>query len=80
VDPRILIGSTLTRGDTRVSALGLILDGTSAHPIDPVNAKALRFTSGGTVVFAAHVEHPGTKKNEFVQRAIRSVILESVTL
>ena len=48
--------------------------------VGSTNAKALRFTSGGTVVFAGHVEHPGSKKNEFVQRAIRSVILESVTL
>ena len=79
-DPRILIGSKMTRGEDNVSALGLILEGTDAHVIEPRQAKALRFSSGGQVVFAARVEHPGTKENPFVQRAIREVVLESVAL
>lgn len=79
-DPRIMIGSELTRGDSHVSALGVVEMGTDAHSIDPVNAKALRFTSGGGVVFAGHVDHPGTKPNPFVERAMRTVILESVAL
>ena len=79
-DPRIMVGSTLTRGDSQVSALGLIEFGTDAHEILPNQAKALRFTSGGTVVFAGRVQHPGTKANKFVERAMRSVILESVNV
>jgi hypothetical protein len=80
LDPRILIGSKMTRGPDNVSALGLILQGTDAHTITPANAKALRFSSGGQVVFAASVQHPGTKENPFVQRSIREVVLESVAL
>ena len=80
IDPRILIGSRMTRGEDNVSALGLILEGTDAHGIDPKNARSLRFSSGGQVVFAAHVNHPGTKENKFVQRAIREVILETVVV
>jgi hypothetical protein len=80
-DPRILVGSTLTRGDNRVSALGLIELGTVAHGIDPVNVTALRFTGkSGQTVFAKHVNHPGTRKNQFVERAIRGVVLETVII
>jgi hypothetical protein len=79
-DPKILIGSSLTRGDDRLSALDLVESGTDPHEIVPTNAKALRFTGNGQVVFAASVQHPGTKENRFVERAIRSVILESGTL
>jgi hypothetical protein len=77
LDPRIMIGSTRTLGDSGVSALGVVEYDTDPHPIDPVNAQALRFTSGGTVVFAAHVDHPGTKAQPFVEESIRAVILES---
>jgi hypothetical protein len=77
VDPRIMVGSKMTRGDSNVSALGLIEEGTDAHSIDPKPGGVLRFTSGGQVVFAKHVEHPGTKKNAFVERAMRTVILEA---
>jgi hypothetical protein len=79
LDPRIMIGSALTRGESRVSALGLIEFGTEAHPIDPkTSGGVLRFFSGGQIVFAAHVDHPGTKQNKFVERAMRTIILESI--
>lgn len=36
-------------------------DGTRPHDIYPARRKMLRFTTGGAVVFARHVRHPGTK-------------------
>lgn len=77
VDPRILIGSKQTVAGG-LSKLALVVDGTDPHPIDPVNASVLRFTSGGQVVFAAHVDHPGTQPNNFVLEAIKSVCQEGL--
>ncbi len=71
-DPRILIGSS-----KQGQLLTWITDGTDPHIIEPVTAKALRFTSGGTVVFAARVQHPGTKPDDFLLRAIREVAQEA---
>lgn len=68
-DPRILIGSA-KKGDV----LSYVNDGTSAHEIVPVDAQALRFTDGGTVVFATHVDHPGNAANPFVMKAVREVL------
>jgi len=42
--------------------------GTRPHVITPVRAGALRFESGGEVVFTRLVHHPGTKPNPFVRR------------
>lgn len=69
-DPRILVGST-RKGDV----FSYVTLGTEPHPIDPVNASLLRFTAGGTVVFAHHVEHPGhPEPNDFVTLAARQVL------
>ena len=48
-------------------------DGTSPHVIRPRNARVLRFQVGGVVVYAMHVQHPGTKPNRFLLEAIRDV-------
>ena len=45
-----------------------IREGTRAHDIFPVRARALRFEVDGVVVFARHVRHPGTQANDFVLR------------
>ena len=71
---RALVGSSKTLQPSGVSALDVILSGTEPHPIDPVNASVLRFTSGGQVVFARHVDHPGTAANPFVQKAIQETV------
>ena len=39
--------------------------GTRKHDIFPSRRKMLRFTTGGAVVFSRHVEHPGTKANNW---------------
>ncbi|MEW2127109.1 HK97 gp10 family phage protein [Streptomyces sp. NPDC007259] len=48
-------------------------DGTRPHVIRPKRAKALRFNVGGRTVFAAVVNHPGTRANPFLDRALREV-------
>lgn len=52
-------------------AVKFVLDGTRPHVIRPRRAKALRFEVGGEVVFAKRVRHPGTRKNDFMGRALR---------
>jgi hypothetical protein len=53
--------------------LGYILYGTHAHEIRAIPNRpnpALRFMSGGGIVFARSVWHPGTKANPFVQESM----------
>jgi len=47
--------------------------GTRPHVIRPVRKKALRFVSGGAVVFATSVNHPGTRPNPYLVSALRHV-------
>jgi hypothetical protein len=53
-------------------AASYVLNGTRPHPIYPRRpGGVLRFTlGGGRVVFARHVEHPGTRPNNFLWRAM----------
>lgn len=50
--------------------------GTTPHSIDPVRAKALRFRSrkSGQVVFAGHVNHPGTRPQPWLWRALQEIV------
>ena len=48
--------------------------GTRAHEILPVRARALRFEIGGQVIFARRVWHPGTKANPFVKRTVDKLV------
>lgn len=47
-----------------------VMNGTKPHMIYPVKAKALRFKIGSTVVYAKSVNHPGTKPNPFLWKAM----------
>ncbi len=50
-----------------------VTKGTRPHVIRPRTARALRFTgSGGQTVFAARVNHPGNRPNEFMVRSLRA--------
>jgi hypothetical protein len=51
----------------------LVNDGTKPHKIRPKAKKALKFNVGGRTVFAAVVNHPGTKANPFLDRALQRV-------
>lgn len=65
------------------SYLPYVLGGTGPHVIAARNAKALRWIANnghGGVMFAKSVQHPGTKPNNFPERAISpltSLILQS---
>lgn len=48
-----------------------IVQGTKPHVITPRGqGYPLRFTVGGTTVFAYRVQHPGTKPNNYPKRAV----------
>lgn len=51
-------------------AVGYIINGTPPHQIRPRTRQTLRFTVGGRVVFAKLVNHPGTKPDDFLNRAL----------
>ena len=65
------------RGTVKVGSdleyAGFVNDGTAPHVIRPRRAQVLRFTVGGRVVFAKVVNHPGTRPNPFLDRALREV-------
>ncbi len=45
-------------------------EGTKPHAIFPKNKLALRFPKGGKFAFAKRVQHPGTKKDQFLFEAL----------
>lgn len=51
-----------------------VVNGTRPHLIRPVRAQALRFTTGGRIVFAKLVHHPGTQPNDFLGKALREAL------
>ena len=51
-----------------------VINGTRPHQIRPVRAKALRFRVGGRIVYAKLVRHPGTKPNDFLNKALREAV------
>lgn len=49
--------------------------GTQPHVIVPRRASVLRFPTKSGVVYTTKVDHPGTKPNPFMEKALRSVPL-----
>lgn len=58
----------------RHPAVGYVINGTPPHQIRPRTRQALRFTVGGRVVFARLVNHPGTKPNDFLNKALPAAL------
>lgn len=48
-----------------------VIKGTRPHIIRPRTRQVLKFTVRGGTVFARVVHHPGTKKNDFLTKALR---------
>ncbi len=48
-----------------------VIKGTRPHTIRPRTRQVLKFTVKGGTVFAKVVSHPGTKKNDFLTKALR---------
>jgi len=49
-------------------------EGTRPHRVTSNNARVMRFKSGGRVVYARRVFHPGTRPNPFLVRAMREAV------
>ncbi|MDJ1137926.1 hypothetical protein [Streptomyces iconiensis] len=65
------LSATIT---SRHPATVYVVNGTVPHIIRPVSRKALRFNVGGRTVFAKVVNHPGTRPNDFLTKALRTAI------
>jgi hypothetical protein len=50
--------------------VGYLAFGTEPHIIRPSRRRALRFVTGGRTIFARQVNHPGTRPNTWLQRAL----------
>lgn len=51
-------------------AANFVMEGTKPHVIRPKGGGTLRFTVGSNVVYAKVVNHPGTKANPFLWKAM----------
>lgn len=58
---------------TNVEYAPMVETGTRPHVIRAKNKKALRFRVGGQTVIVAKVNHPGTRAQPFLSRAVREV-------
>lgn len=58
---------------TNVEYAPYVENGTRPHVIRPRRKKALRFRTAGGVVIVAKVNHPGTRAQPFLSRAVREV-------
>lgn len=69
------INAVVVKGHVRLEsshpATMYVINGTRPHIIRPRYRKALKFKIGGRTVFAKVVHHPGTKKNDFLTKALR---------
>lgn len=65
IHERTVFGQMLTIGSPLSYAL-VHHEGSRPHVITPKNAKMLRFTSKGRVVYARTVLHPGTRPNKYL--------------
>lgn len=63
-------GGLVARVGTNVAYARAVHEGTRAHVIVPRRARVLRFPSGGRVVFARRVHHPGTRPRPFLRDAL----------
>lgn len=70
------IKAVVEKGHVRIEsthpATMYVIKGTRPHIIRPRYRKVLKFTMSGRTVFARVVHHPGTKKNDFLTKALRS--------
>lgn len=69
------INAVIVGGHVRVEsshpATMFVIKGTRPHIIRPRYKKVLKFQVRGSTVFARVVHHPGTKKNDFLTKALR---------
>jgi hypothetical protein len=68
----VIVGKHVRVESTHPATL-YVIKGTRPHVIRPRVRKSLKFKIGGRTVFARVVHHPGTKKNDFLTKALREV-------
>ena len=51
-----------------------VIGGTRPHPIRPKNAQALHWVAEDGDHFSRFVNHPGTKANNFAQKAVEPLM------
>lgn len=66
-------------GTQGIAYVKFIVEGTRPHEIRPKNGNVLAFKVGGSMVFSAVVHHPGTKANNFMEKAARKVMHENLS-
>jgi hypothetical protein len=57
---------------------GYVIEGTGPHAITASAARALQFSLDGAVTYRRSVNHPGTKANDFPERAIGGFATEKL--
>jgi hypothetical protein len=72
-EPKFTFRGPTVRVSADVNYATFVENGTKPHVIRPRNKKALKFKMGGRTVFAAVVNHPGTKAVHFMAKAVREV-------
>lgn len=76
IEPRALAPIPV-KGGGETNLLTILEYGSKPHEIEPVNAQALHFTTGGGAeIFAAHVEHPGTQPYAMIATTAVEVALD----
>jgi hypothetical protein len=66
----VIVGRHVRVESTHPATL-YVIKGTRPHRILPRNRTVLKFNVKGRTVFARAVNHPGTKKNDFLTKALR---------
>jgi len=69
-------GSVLIEFGSPAPYASFVVSGTRPHTIVPRNARVLHFRTARGDVFAARVNHPGTRPNDFAQRAVLPILPE----
>jgi hypothetical protein len=68
---RAVIVGKHVRVESNHPATMYVIKGTRPHIIRPRTRSVLKFTVQGRTVFARVVHHPGTRKNDFLTKALR---------
>ncbi len=66
----VVVGKSVRIESTHPATM-FVIGGTKPHLIRPRYRKILKFTTQRGTVFARVVHHPGTKKNDFLTKALR---------
>jgi Bacteriophage HK97-gp10, putative tail-component len=72
------VGSVTMVFTANVPYAGFVIEGTGPHVITASAARALQFEFQGAVTYRRSVQHPGTKANDFPERALGGVATEKL--